>query len=177
MMRNAKLLTAVAVASLGLPPPHSFAQFFPFPDLTVKITGNVGTSCAGPLLMRLTIPFEIRNVGKVAAVSPSPFAQWAVILDAGGGPRVPELPWSTSGPTQLLPQKALTFKGQPLLRQVPNFVGLPVGFPKSYQVMFNIVVDPANFILEINKDNNIVEMGILFNNKPKPANLEPARCN
>jgi hypothetical protein len=189
MMRSAKLLTAVVVAMLALPHPRSFAKSRTLlPDLRIMpIDGTLAHSCAGPSLLRVTISFEVQNIGTGTAVSPSPITQWVAIRDTGGGPRVPELTWSAGGPTQLPPKQSLIYTAQPLLRQFPVFVtapgnlaglpgGIPIGFPKRYDVKFVIMADPSNSILESNELNNCVGFAVQKDNKPKPANLEPGRC-
>jgi hypothetical protein len=179
-MTYARLLSAVLVSILVLPHPRSFAQFFPvLPDLTVNLVEGTSWSCAGPSLLRLFITFQLRNIGKGAAVSPGPFHQWVVIRDTGGGPSVPEPMWSTGAPAQISSGQILTYKAQPLMRQVPVFKGgVPVGFPKRYDVLFVITADPLKSILETNKLNNGLGSAIQLNNKPKgfPPDFNPARC-
>jgi hypothetical protein len=58
---------------LVLPHPRSFAQFFPeFPDLTVELIDGVAHSCAGPLLLRVSLSFKVKNIGTVVARFRSP---------------------------------------------------------------------------------------------------------
>ncbi len=188
MMRSAKLLTAIVVAILVLPHPRSFAKSRTLlPDLTVDLFDGTSFSCAGPSLLRLSITFAVRNIGTGTAVSPSPIYQWVVIGDTGGGPPVPELTWSAGGPTQLPPKQSLIYTAQPLLRQFPVFVtapgdfaslpgGIPIGFPKSYDVRYVIMADPSKSILETNELNNSLGSMVRLDNKPKLTDLNPGRC-
>jgi hypothetical protein len=190
MMRSAKLLTAIVAAILVLPHPRSFAKPRALlPDLRIKpIEGTLTHSCAGPLLLRVSLSFEVQNIGTGAAVSPSPIYQWVAIRDIGGGPPVPELMWSAGGPAELAPKHSLTYTAQPLLRQFPVFTaevpvgspgpvgGIPIGFPKRYDVKFVIMADPSKSILESNELNNGVGFDVQKDNKPKLTNVEPGLC-
>jgi hypothetical protein len=172
MMRYAGLPIAVVAAVLVLPHRHSFAQFFPvFPDLTIKQT-ILSQVCAGPARLRLFLSIEIRNIGKGPAIRPSPFTPWYSIRDrkSGGPPGVHAMP-----PDQLLAGQAVTFKDQAVLQQMPDPI---VGIPKTYEVAWEIKVDPFNSIIETSEINNIAQGGLITVNKPKgiPTDFFPARC-
>jgi hypothetical protein len=158
MLRSARLLAASLVVVLALPHPRALAQFFNFPDLKVTLVNGVSQSCAGFSLVRASITFQLQNIGKVAAIRPHPLFEWVVIRDAGGGPPPPELMWSTTQPAQISAGQVLTFKAQPLLRQVPTTFRGPI-LPKNFSAFFLIEADPRNQILEINKQNNAAGLG------------------
>jgi hypothetical protein len=91
------------------------------------------------------------------------------------------------GPTQLPPKQSLIYTAQPLLRQFPVFVtapgdfaslpgGIPIGFPKSYDVKYVIMADPSKSILETNELNNSLGSMVRLDNKPKLTDLNPGRC-
>jgi hypothetical protein len=175
-----RLLAASLVVVLALPHPRALAQARALrPDLTIKlIDGTLTFACAGPLLQRVNIGFEVKNIGAATAVSPSPFYQWVVIRDIGGGPTVPEPMWSAGGPVQLLPKQSLIYVGQPLVRQVPVFAGgVPIGFPIRYESKFVIVADPSKEILESKELNNEAGLLIKLDNKPTLTKVEGGRCN
>jgi hypothetical protein len=174
MMRSAKLLTAIVVAILVLPHPRSFAQFFPaLPDLTIKTT-NLKYLCVGPARLKLLLTIEIRNIGNGAAVRPSLFTPWYSVRDKNttGPSGVRAMP-----PVQLSPKQAVTFEDQyVVLQQVPNpFVG---GVVKTWDVAWELKVDPFNSIVESNENNNVFSDRLALVNKPKafPPDLNPALC-
>jgi hypothetical protein len=77
----------------------------------------------------------------------------------------------------LPPKQSLIYTAQPLLRQFPVFVGgVPIGFPKRYDVNFAIIADPSNSILESNELNNGVGLRVEKTNEPKLTVIEPGRC-
>jgi hypothetical protein len=181
MLSSARFLAALLVAILVLPHTHSFAKSRTLlPDLTVDVS-DLKYLCVGPALLRLYLTVNIRNAGKAAAVNPSPWTQWIVIRDKGGGPPPPALMWSESGPAQLPPGQFVTYKTLPILRQVPVFPGgrrVGVGFPQTYDVVCDVVADPSNSILESNENNNVHSNSLALNNKVKgmPPDFYPARC-
>jgi hypothetical protein len=180
MMRSARLLAVSLVVVLALPQPRAVAKPRALlPDLKMQlIDGTLTHSCAGPLLLRVNIGFEIKNIGAGTAVSPGPFYQWVLIRDIGGGPTVPEPMWSAGGPVQLLTKQSLTYLGQPLVRQVPVFASqVPIGFPIRYDARFAIIADPSKEILESNESNNEVGLGVRLDNKPTLTKVEGGRCN
>jgi hypothetical protein len=173
-MPSAKLLTAIVVAILVLPHPRSFAKPRTLlPDLTIKST-KPRYLCVGPGRLKLLLSIEIRNIGNGPAVRPSLLTPWYSIrdknttFDAG----VHAMP-----PVELPPKQAVTFEDQiAVLQQVPNpFFG---GLVNTWDVAWELKVDPSNSIVESNENNNVFSTSLASVNKPKafPLDLNPALC-
>jgi hypothetical protein len=173
-MRSAKLLTAIVVAILALPHPCSFAQFRPLlPDLTIKTT-DLRYLCVGPARLKLLLTIEIRNAGNGAAVRPSLFTPWYSIRDKNA---TFDAASRAMPPDQLPAKQAVTFENQyVVLQQVPNpFFG---GVVNTWDVAWELKVDPSNSIVESNENNNVFSDRLALVNKPKgfPPDLNPALC-
>jgi CARDB len=183
MMRYAKLLTAIVVAALALPPSPSLAQqrgrqqippggpTFPsgrvlrdlLPDLVVvaiQTTTPGILKCVAPLRGQVTIRVTVKNQGTLAAVMPPTMPTlgryWVGVWDPNTFPGVMAV--AAGAPSQLNPLEVKPFDVSLIVRQ---------SFDAAHGLHYLIgaKADPANLISESNEDNNSQPSFHLFESK------------
>jgi len=169
MTRSGTLLTVIVVAALALPPSASHAQqrgrqqippggpIFPsgrvlrdlLPDLDIIQISASPLKCVGPSRGQVTITVKVQNLGNGAAVMPATLPTlgryWVGVWDFHIVPGVMAI--AAGPPSQLNPGEVRSFG-------VPTIV---TPFARNTGVGYDVLakVDPSNFILESNEDNNV----------------------
>jgi hypothetical protein len=183
MMRYAKLLTAIAVAALALPPSASLAQqrgrqqippggpTFPsgrvlrdlLPDLVIiaiQTTTPGILKCVAPLRGQVTIRVTVKNQGTLAAVMPPTMPTlgryWVGVWDPNTFPGVMAV--AAGAPPQLNPLEVKPFDVSLIVRQTTSTA-------HGLHYLIAAKADPANLILESNEDNNSQPSFHLFESK------------